>query len=558
MKCPRCRQELKEGHLYCEVCGEEIKIVPVFEPEIENSIEETLSNVAENINEVAFDDVLVVDEGESVPHRKEHKKKENAFQVFTKNGNKKKENLLLEDFSDEEELSDDFDDASTQEENFWDEEEIVRFKGGDSFVKIVEDFWKKGLFSKIVVFVAAILVVGVLIFTIVALTGALQEGSYDYQLEQALEAAEEADYDTAIVHMEKALSIDSSDITKKYLLAEYYDKIGETENALLILKGLLGVDTQNDINTYSMIFDIYSRQGNIMEINRILSECEDEGVLEQFQQYIASAPEFSEEAGSYGDVIHLKLTSNTTGTIYYTVNGGTPDTSSDVYTSPIFLESGYYTVKAIFVNSFGLVSEMVSRQYEINVTIPPKPVISVESGTYQVPEVISVEVPEGCTTYYTTDGTMPTRDSMQYKEPICMPLGDSHFTFVTYSVENVASEASMAMYTFELPKDITVSPADAANLVTMYRFGMGGLMDTQGHLATISGKLLYMCEAAVMIEEIPYFVVYEYYEDPNSQLRTRTGLVFCASMYDETKVGPLELDENGQYYMVVKETTPQM
>ena len=49
MKCPNCGEELKQGYLYCERCGEEIHIVPDFEPEIENSIIETLSAVAEEL-----------------------------------------------------------------------------------------------------------------------------------------------------------------------------------------------------------------------------------------------------------------------------------------------------------------------------------------------------------------------------------------------------------------------------------------------------------------------------------------------------------------------------
>ena len=51
MKCPNCGQEIQAGHLYCEKCGMEIRIVPDFEPEIENSITETLSNVAEEIED---------------------------------------------------------------------------------------------------------------------------------------------------------------------------------------------------------------------------------------------------------------------------------------------------------------------------------------------------------------------------------------------------------------------------------------------------------------------------------------------------------------------------
>ena len=45
MKCPHCGSEMVEGHLICEICGEEIRIVPDFEPEIENSITETLSTL---------------------------------------------------------------------------------------------------------------------------------------------------------------------------------------------------------------------------------------------------------------------------------------------------------------------------------------------------------------------------------------------------------------------------------------------------------------------------------------------------------------------------------
>ena len=550
MKCPKCNQELKEGQLYCELCGEEIKMVPEFEPEIENSIEETLLGLADIISGEA-EDVVKPKSVASKPKKKE------SFNVFMKEEKKTKDTLLIEDFPDDEELLEEMEEDELPDEDFWDEEEIIHFSGDSNVSKAFKAFWSRSFLSKMIVLLSSVLIVVVLVMATMAVTRTIQDNSYGYQVDCALEAAEAEDYNTAIQHMERALTLDSSDIEMKYLLADYYDKIGEADNAVLVLKGLICGDTETDINTYTKMFDIYSRQGNIVEISRTLSECEDTVILEQFRQYVANTPEFSEPAGSYDDVVHLKLTANTTGTIYYTVNGGTPDTSSEIYTSPIFLESGYYTVKAIFVNSYGLVSDVMSQQYEINVTVPVKPVVSVTSGTYDLPQVISVEVPEGCTTYYTTDGSIPTRDSIQYKEPICMPLGDSKFTFVTYSAENVASEPTMAMYTFKIPADATVSAADAASMVTMHRFNMGGLMDTQGHLSTISGKLLYMCEAAVTLEDDVYYVIYEYYEDPNSRLRTKTGLMFCSAMHDNTKVGVLEIDAAGNYYRVLAEPIPQ-
>ena len=49
MKCPDCGTEIADDHLYCDKCGMEIQMVPDFEPEIENSITETLSTDAEEI-----------------------------------------------------------------------------------------------------------------------------------------------------------------------------------------------------------------------------------------------------------------------------------------------------------------------------------------------------------------------------------------------------------------------------------------------------------------------------------------------------------------------------
>ena len=50
MKCPKCGNELEEGKLLCEQCGEEIKIVPDFDIELEAQMDETISNIVENIS----------------------------------------------------------------------------------------------------------------------------------------------------------------------------------------------------------------------------------------------------------------------------------------------------------------------------------------------------------------------------------------------------------------------------------------------------------------------------------------------------------------------------
>jgi len=52
MKCPNCGAKIPSGSLYCEKCGEDIHIVPDFEPEVELNIEQTISDIAQDIRGV--------------------------------------------------------------------------------------------------------------------------------------------------------------------------------------------------------------------------------------------------------------------------------------------------------------------------------------------------------------------------------------------------------------------------------------------------------------------------------------------------------------------------
>ncbi len=51
MKCTKCGAELAEGKMYCAECGEEVYIVPDFEPEVESQIDETMNLIMDEIEE---------------------------------------------------------------------------------------------------------------------------------------------------------------------------------------------------------------------------------------------------------------------------------------------------------------------------------------------------------------------------------------------------------------------------------------------------------------------------------------------------------------------------
>lgn len=80
---------------------------------------------------------------------------------------------------------------------------------------------------------------------------------------------------------------------------------------------------------------------------------------------VAYIPEFSVESGVYNDSDGINLEISGNGTVYYTLDGSTPTTSSRVYNSPIFLNKTT-VVKAISYVNGKLNSEVKTSSYIIN------------------------------------------------------------------------------------------------------------------------------------------------------------------------------------------------
>ena len=50
MKCPHCGSDMKPEQVFCEHCGKERLLVPVFEPEIEDSVAESMSTIVQELS----------------------------------------------------------------------------------------------------------------------------------------------------------------------------------------------------------------------------------------------------------------------------------------------------------------------------------------------------------------------------------------------------------------------------------------------------------------------------------------------------------------------------
>lgn len=493
MKCPNCGNEMEEGHLICEVCGNEIRIVPDFEPEIENSITEALSTLAALQEEEQADK-----EAETV--QEPDKKQEEA-----KAADKVKE---------------------------YDRKEKKR---------IYERSRQLGV----------LIAVGIMLFIALFfwLFYTYHVQTVSYQLDKAKEYAARGEYEEAISYLDNAYKKDDSQAQILFLKADYFYLMTDNESALQALKQIIdkGIYSYEDVEeAYDKMIAIYTQEERYEDINELLLSCKEDSIVNMFQSYMAKEPEFSYVEGDYAEVIPLKLSSNTSGTIYYTTDGTVPNENSQVYTAPLFLENGDHTISALFINDYGIRSEVVSKSYHINLEVPNAPEVELYSGIYTQPMMISVNGQEGCSTFYTTDDSQPTKDSVPYSGPIPMPLGTTNFKFVNVSEDGVYSDVTMRTYTLRLRNTLTTDEAVARLVNRLVEIHY--LLNTSGKVELQSGTFSYQFSSVLQIGEDVYFTINEYYDD-GTGLMSRTDKVFLVQAYTGA-AARLGYDENGEFAAV--------
>lgn len=491
MVCPNCGSELKEGHLYCDACGMEIQMVPDFEPEIENSITETLSTVAEEI------------EGREPEERREPEARPQDKES----------------------------EAPTDEEK--EEDAFFREMPGRGLLSI--------LFITFCAVVFIVIAAGVTLY---------HRYSASYQVQQARSLAETGNYEQAVDFLDRARDLEPGSVDIVLLEAGYLSRLEDYDRELEILLDLVdhaSLEYSDKEKVFENIIAIYDEREEYARINKLLITSGDQELQNHFQQYMAMTPEFSYESGTYEEVLHLRMSANTSGTIYYTMDGRMPDEHSPIYTTPLVLETGEFQIFAVFVNDYGIKSEVARGLFVINLSVPEPPQILLPSGDYTLPAVIEAEAPEGCTIYYTMDGQEPTKDSLQYTAPIPIPLGRTNYKFIAVSEEGVSSDVVSRSYSFALETEITIDKA--VENVVQALFDRRVLFDLYGHSTEIKGKYVFAYDTIVEIPNLGYYyVLNEYIEDDNGN-RTKTDRLYAVEVYTGAP-NRLIYNENGEMGLI--------
>lgn len=465
MRCPNCGAEMPEGSLYCEQCGEDIHIVPDFEPEVELNIEQTISGIAEDIKE----------------------------------------------------------------------EQEVSGQDTKPQTKV-----KKGTLIAGIVGILCLLLAGGALLT-------YQYYSVSYQTEKAKKCVEKEQYDKAIKYYRRALEMNEDDVTLMFGLAEvYFLKNNKVEYEYLLRQIVKDEDATNEQveSAYGKLIAIYRAREDFASINELLQACDNESVVQTYQNYVAMPPEFSIPEGYYADIQPLKLTAHGNGKIYYTLDGREPDEDSAQYTAPIILDDGDYTVCAYFVNEYGIASKCATKTYHIEMEALPIPTVTTVSGEYEFPTTIEI-TGDDSEVYYTMDGSTPTLSASLYTGPIPMPLGKSSFKFIRISG---GRNSEVVERTYSLVMNTEYTPQDAEKDVVAYSMESGKIYDEAGH-AYDTFIYKYQYQYVTNINEVDdFYVISEFLQGEDESL-TRTGNHFAVNSYNG-EVYKLQIDEHNNYTLV--------
>ncbi len=137
---------------------------------------------------------------------------------------------------------------------------------------------------------------------------------------------------------------------------------------------------------------------------------------------VTQTPTFSPAGGSFTTAQNVTLSDGTPGAvIYYTIDGSAPTTSSTVYSTPITVDSGSVTIKAIAQATGFSASSVGSATYNIQPTATATPTFSPGTGTYSSTQSVTIsDATSGAVIYYTTDGSTPTTSSAVYSSAIAV------------------------------------------------------------------------------------------------------------------------------------------
>lgn len=295
---------------------------------------------------------------------------------------------------------------------------------------------KKAQKKKKIKIIAGVTATGfVLIFAILVFSAAIRSNhnnSYDYQVKMAREALLDGNLDQACTYYKRAVELDPGSTEAMLALADLYMKQKDYASAEPLYKEIIRDDKKNR-DAFKNLIVIYELENNTDAVMS-LSKIADDSLSDLFAAYQTEVPLFGLTEGTYDSPQKLQLSSAQGNQIYYTMDGSDPETKGVLYVNPIDLAENNrnYTIKAVCLNEKKVYSDTVTKNYRIEIPAPDMPTVSPDGGNFTAPTTVTVEVPVGCSAYYTWDGSTPDKGSNRYSQPIEVPEGNNILSVILY------------------------------------------------------------------------------------------------------------------------------
>lgn len=252
--------------------------------------------------------------------------------------------------------------------------------------------------------------------------------SYDYQVDMAQKEAFNGNVDKALDYYENALSLRPGDIPVRMAMKDIYKAQEQYDAAIVLLQEVIDIDRTNK-KAYQELIAIYEKRQDYDKIVELSEGMTDVAILELFEDYLVAPPIISPLGNTYETDIEVTLFSVENYDIYYTIDGTMPNQTDgicyDSKKSILIDEEGTYELKAVCYNEKGICSETVSETYELKYVPPEYPTVTPDGGRVEAGTYVTIQAKESCNIYYTWDNTDPTSASAKYEEPLEIPEGKS-------------------------------------------------------------------------------------------------------------------------------------
>ena len=147
-------------------------------------------------------------------------------------------------------------------------------------------------------------------------------------------------------------------------LANQYKADGNYTKAEFTLTNAIA-DTGGTVELYTALCQTYIQQNKTLDAVNMLNNIGNESIRTQLDAMRPAAPEADWEPGFYSQYISISLTCPEGCTIYYTLDGEFPSTTSTVYTGPFMLSAGETVIQAVCVSENGLISPLATMKYTV-------------------------------------------------------------------------------------------------------------------------------------------------------------------------------------------------